>query len=211
VVDAVTGVVLVRVIPFSRYSAGDSLLTLAVTFAWFEIWFYATHRLLHTRRLYFLHAQHHVAHVTDPLTSLSFGLIERSILGLGSLAGGWVFAHCMPFTYAGMGMYFSLNYALNVWGHLNVEMVPTRFREGWLGKVFITTTFHAMHHARYGGHYGLFTVLLDRSLGTAWDDYPAVHARAFNGHGLASLGERVRPSPGTGTLRALRQPVQSTP
>src|SRR5690606_5712092 len=42
-------------------------------------------------------------------------------------------------------------------------------------------TFHAMHHARYTGHYGLFTTVLDRVLGTAWDDTPEVQARAARG------------------------------
>ena len=61
------------------------VLTFAVMFVWFEIWFYVTHRLMHTRALYFIHKQHHVAKVTDPLAALSFSLAERAILITGAL------------------------------------------------------------------------------------------------------------------------------
>jgi sterol desaturase/sphingolipid hydroxylase (fatty acid hydroxylase superfamily) len=55
--------------------------------------------------------------------------------------------------------------------------------------------FHARHHARYQGHYGLFTVVLDRWFGTAFQDYPRVHALAREGQGLVRLGERLSPAP----------------
>src|SRR2546427_5937141 len=50
----------------------------------------------------------------------------------------------------------------------------------------------SMHHARYTGHYGLFTTMLDRALGTYWDDYPEVHARAARGEGLHQRSEERR-------------------
>lgn len=172
-----------------------SLFRAALTFAWmfvtFEVWFYLVHRLLHLRALYFLHAQHHIAHVTDPLTSLSFSIPERVFLiggALGILGLGTFF---LPLTLSGAVLYLLLNYALNVYGHSNTEWMPAWFVRSALGRVFFTTTFHAMHHARYEGHYGLFTVVLDRLLGTAFSDYEAVHALARNGSGLSRLGERV--------------------
>lgn len=36
-----------------------------------------------------------------------------------------------------------------------------------------------------------FTPVLDRMLGTAWDDYPALHARAIREAGPTLMGERA--------------------
>jgi sterol desaturase/sphingolipid hydroxylase (fatty acid hydroxylase superfamily) len=98
----------------------------------------------------------------------------------------------MPVTLAGVMAYILTNYALNVFGHGNTEWLPERFVRSWAGRLFFTPTFHALHHARYQGHYGLFTPMLDRWLGTAFDDYEQVHARAREGAGLERIGERVR-------------------
>src|SRR5690606_3748048 len=158
---------------------------------WFEIWFYATHRAMHHRRLYWLHAQHHVAKVTHPLTSLSFDVLERGVLIIGALGFIAVVSRLVPLSAPGIAAYFLVNYALNVWAHLNVELMPASYGRSRLSRVFISTPFHAMHHARYTGHYGLFTTVLDRVLGTAWDDTPEVQARAARGQGLTTMGERV--------------------
>ncbi|AEI62262.1 sterol desaturase family protein [Corallococcus macrosporus] len=184
-----------RFAPF-RWTA--TLLTFAWMFVMFEAWFYVTHRLMHTRALYWIHAQHHVAQVTNPITSLSFSVAERVVLLGGAFMLVTVAGHFMPITQAGLVLYILTNYSLNVLAHGNTEWVPGRFVSSWAGRLFFTTTFHAMHHARYQGHYGLFTPVLDRWLGTAFADYPQVHARARAGQGLERLGERIRldaPSP----------------
>ena len=189
-----------RMAPFSLQA---SLLTFAWLFVGFEVWFYVSHRLLHTRLLYPLHAQHHVAQVTQPLTSLSFSIAERVIL-LGGNFGLLVLAmEFMPVTLAGVFGYILFNYTFNVVGHGNTEWLPTRFVSSWAGRVFFTPTFHALHHARYQGHYGLYTVLLDRWLGTAFEDYEQVHARARSGEGLTRIGERLPAAPGAVTPPAL--------
>lgn len=185
---------------FAPFSVKATLLTFAWMFVAFEVWFYVTHRLMHTRALYWIHAQHHVAQVTNPLTSLSFSVAERVVLLGGAFMLVTVAGGFMPITQAGLALYILSNYALNVLGHGNTEWVPERVVSSWVGRAFITTTFHAMHHARYQGHYGLFTPVLDRWLGTAFDDYPQVHARARAGQGLERLGERIRPDPLTPTV-----------
>jgi lathosterol oxidase len=203
---AAAGVVLLDalLVGLFRYHAGPRMVPFSVpvallTFAWmfvgFEVWFYVSHRLLHTRALYRFHAQHHVAQVTDPLTSLSFSLVERLVLLVGGLGTVLVAMEVMPVTLAGVMGYILINYFLNVVGHGNTEWLPRRFVSSWAGRLFFTPTFHALHHARYQGHYGLFTVVLDRWLGTAFGDYPRVHARAREGLGLTRIGERLSPSP----------------
>lgn len=181
-----------RMVPFSVPVA---LLSFAWMFVGFEVWFYVTHRLLHTRALYRFHAQHHVAQVTDPLTSLSFSLVERLVLMTGGLGLVLLAMEVMPVTQAGVMAYIVTNYILNVVGHGNTEWLPQRFVSSWAGRLFFTPTFHALHHARYQGHYGLYTVVLDRWFGTAFPDYPRVHAQARAGQGLTRIGERLAPAP----------------
>jgi len=170
------------------------ILAFTWVFVGFELWFYVLHWLMHTKPLYWIHAQHHVAHVTDPLTSLSFSVAERVLLMGGGLAIAGIGAALFPFANAGLLAYLVVNYALVVFQHSNVEWLPTWFVRSWLGKIFFTPTFHALHHARFQGNYGLFMVTLDRLFGTQFHDYEAVHARAWSGAGLARLGERVSPA-----------------
>ena len=181
-----------RMAPFSVRAA---LLTGAWMFVGFEVWFYVSHRLLHTRLLYPLHAQHHVAQVTQPLTSLSFSIAERLLLMGGGFGLLLLAMELMPVTPAGMFGYILFNYTLNVIGHGNTEWLPERFVSSWAGRLLFTPTFHALHHARYQGHYGLYTVLLDRWFGTTFEDYARVHARARSGEGLTRIGERLPPIP----------------
>jgi Delta7-sterol 5-desaturase len=193
-VDAVTLVCVFQsgLAEFSAPTFLNTAVPFVLTFIWLELWFYATHRLLHTKALYFLHAQHHVAKVTHPITSLSFDVIERLILLTGAIGFGLLLSRVMPISLVGFGGYFLVNYALNVIGHMNVEIFPEGFGGSRLGKVLYSVTFHAMHHARYTGHYGLFTTVLDRAFRTTWDDYPQIQVRAARGEGLSTLGERVK-------------------
>ena len=177
----------------SETTLASFALTFAAMFVWFEVWFYVTHRLMHTKPLYFLHAQHHVAKVTHPLTSLSFSIGERAILQLGSIGFAALASRVMPLALPGLIAYFLFNYVANVIGHSNVEWMPARFPATRLGKTLISVSFHAMHHARHRGHYGLFTQLLDRAFGSYFSDYPKVHERAATGRGLSRLSERLAP------------------
>ena len=172
-------------------SLSKDFFSFALLFMWIEFWFYATHRLFHLSPLYFIHRQHHVAKVVHPLSALSFSLAERAFTLLGFQGFAILASHWLPITRTGMIAYLLANYILNVWGHLNVELIPGAFLKKFPGKMFITSSFHAMHHARYKGHYGLFTTVLDRFLGTFWADYPQVHDRARRGEGLLGLGERI--------------------
>ncbi|WP_304504093.1 sterol desaturase family protein [Corallococcus sp. EGB] len=181
---------------YAPFSLATALWSYAWMFVGFEVWFYVTHRLLHLPRLYRFHAQHHVAQVTEPLTALSFSVVERVVLMGGGLSLHFAAMHLFPGTQVGILAYLLTNYVLNAFGHGNTEWLPKRFVTSWVGRVFFTPTFHALHHARYQGHYGLYTVVLDRWFGTAFADYPLVHARARDGEGLTRIGERLAvPSP----------------
>lgn len=190
------------------FRLSTALWSYAWMFVGFEVWFYVTHRLLHLPRFYRFHAQHHVAQVTEPLTALSFSVVERLVLMSGGLGIHFLALQLKPGTQAGILAYMLTNYALNAFGHGNSEWLPKRFVTSWVGRVFFTPTFHALHHARYQGHYGLYTVVLDRWLGTAFDDYPLVHARARDGAGLTRIGERL-PVPPSADVPAVPEARQA--
>jgi sterol desaturase/sphingolipid hydroxylase (fatty acid hydroxylase superfamily) len=167
--------------------------TFAVMFVGLEIWFYVSHRALHTRALFFLHAEHHRAKITHPISALSFHLGERALLMAGATLFAIVASRLVPITFEGLLAYFLFNYVLTVVGHLNVELTDRGFARTALGRVCFTATYHAMHHARGTRHFGLFTRFLDRALGTEWEDYEAVHARAASGDGMQGFAERAWP------------------
>ncbi|GMU00403.1 hypothetical protein KH5H1_45230 [Corallococcus caeni] len=216
---AAVGVVLTDAVLIAtfRYFSGPLVAPFNLTralwsYAWmfvgFEVWFYATHRLLHLPRFYRFHAQHHVAQVTEPLTALSFSVAERLVLMGGGLSLHFAAMHLMPGTQVGILAYMMTNYLLNAFGHGNTEWLPKRFVTSWVGRVFFTPTFHALHHARYQGHYGLYTVVLDRWFGTAFPDYALVHARARAGEGLTRIGERLAVPPPAPSVPAVPQVSQ---
>jgi Delta7-sterol 5-desaturase len=193
---AITSVIYAGWLRHSPSTVANTIVTFLLMFALFEVWFYVTHRAMHTKALFFLHRQHHVAQVTDPLTSLSFSLIERAILLIGALGAAILLSWTIGISVAGMWTYAIANYALNVLGHSNVEVFPAWFTKSRLGRWLVTPTYHALHHARYGGHYGLFTSVLDRAFGSVYPDYEAVQERASAGQGLTRQGERLKPADG---------------
>lgn len=149
--------------------------TFAAMFVWLEIYFYYSHRLLHHPKLFWIHKRHHVRRATNPWTSLSFSVSERFVLLFGAVGIPAVLSHFIPMSIESYFGYFLFNYIFNVYGHLNVETLPTRFVNSRLGRIFFTTTFHALHHSRYRGHYGLFTQVLDGWHGTKFADYEKYH------------------------------------
>ena len=160
------------------------LATFAAFFFWFEVWFYGVHRLLHTRRFYRWHRQHHVAVVCSPLTAFSFSLVERASLAAGALLFVGAAATSGAGSGAGVLAYAAFNMVGNVLGHCNVEPWPrgrlATVVAGWL----VTPTFHALHHARRRSHFGLFTTALDRVFGSVEPDWEAALVATSGGQAL---------------------------
>jgi sterol desaturase/sphingolipid hydroxylase (fatty acid hydroxylase superfamily) len=189
---AVTALVYASLLTPVPATWGNTIVTFMLMFVLFEIWFYVTHRAMHTRALFFIHRQHHVAQVTDPMTSLSFSLLERLVLLTGALGAAIMLSWTIGISVAGLAAYGLANYALNVLGHSNVEVFPGWFARSRLGRWLVTPTYHALHHARYRGHYGLFTSVLDRMFGSVYPDYELLQDRASVGEGLTRQGERLK-------------------
>jgi lathosterol oxidase len=165
-------------IRFAPSTVAATVVTFAVTFVWYEVWFYAIHRLLHETPLYRIHALHHENRVTHPISALSFSLAERVLILAGLIAFSALVSRVLPITLAGLTIYGLLNHVLAVLGHSNVEVYPAGFAERPVGRIWSTVTHHALHHERERGHYGLFTCVLDDLLGTSFADYARAQRRA---------------------------------
>jgi len=175
---------------------GATVAVIAVLYAWFEVWFYVTHRLIHTRPLWFIHKHHHVSSVPHPLTALSFSLSERAIYDLGISLGAAAVSWFRPVPVVSLLAFLTVTYLFNALVHCNFEVVPAWLVRSPAGKILGSVSFHAMHHARGRNHYGFTSSVLDYAFGTVWPDYARVHARAVGGHGLRALSERVEDADG---------------
>jgi Delta7-sterol 5-desaturase len=153
----------------------------------FQIYYYGLHRLLHTRAWLRFHRWHHKSRVTTPLSAQSLSWFET--LGW---AGGYALlpllvSRWLPISLPGWAAYMFVNMLGNITGHANVELmphVPRVARFAWWANPSI---FHALHHARWKGHYGFQSVGMDRLFGSEFPDWPALHAQISERHPLSSL------------------------
>lgn len=194
--DMVTFVIALKIgfLKIDNYaSAQAGLITFLIFFVWLEIFFYYSHRWMHQPRWFWIHRHHHERRATNPWSSLAFSYTERSFLMLSALIIPGIVSQWIPIPTAGISGYFLFNYIFNVYGHLNVEFLPPLYVKT-LGRFTFTTSFHALHHMRSRGHYGLFTRFLDRWHGTEFADYEEVHARAYRGAPKISTAKVISPS-----------------
>jgi Delta7-sterol 5-desaturase len=189
--DGVMIATLAHFVPPTPASQGI-FISFIVSAVWFEIWFYVSHRVLHSKALYFIHRQHHVAVVTNPLTAMSFSLVERMILLVGGFGGILMVGLVYPLATFGVALYLFANYMLNLFAHTNIEIVPPVLVRSKLTNWLNAPTYHALHHARYDGHYGLYTPFLDWMFNSRFEDYEAIHKMAYEGQGLTHRAQRIK-------------------
>lgn len=182
----------VGVIEYAEHTMAGTLITFVVLFVWNETWFYAFHRAVHHPKLMKLHVDHHRSRVTTPLTVSAFSFIEQFSHILLAVSVPAILSRYIPITLVGVAAYSLPMIIVNVLGHMNVEVYPPWFSSSKFGKYLGTPTYHALHHGRVKGHYGLMTTIPDRMFGSYFEDYPVVQSRAANGNGLTSLSERVK-------------------
>jgi len=164
--------------------------TFAVTFVWTEAYHYAQHRAMHLRALHFMHREHHLSRITNPWSAISFSFHEEFFFALGIVGFLALASRLEPVSFYGIVAWYLLYHVTNTLGHANVEVNAPGYDRTLFGKIFLSSTSHAMHHARYVGNYGLLTVFMDRWFGTEWSDTGDVQTRAANGRPLTSANER---------------------
>jgi Delta7-sterol 5-desaturase len=176
--------------------AGDeSALRFAATFGallvGFQAYYYGLHRALHHRRLVRFHRHHHESRVTTPLSGQSMSAVEAVGWMIGYAGLPVALSFVAPISLNGWLAYLAFNVVGNIVGHANAEVIaPTSWiKTRALGAAVFT--YHALHHARWTGHYGFESSWCDRLFGSEWSDWPALHARVWSGAPLRSLKERA--------------------
>lgn len=164
--------------------------TFLITFFWTEIWHYFSHLAMHLKPLHFIHLEHHKSMVTNPWSSVSFSFLEKLIFSLGILGFMAFISNFLSISVWGIGSYYMLYFYTNTLGHANFEFRKPKYYESFMGKIFNTPSYHAMHHARYIKNYGLLTPFLDKLFNTIWEDYSEVQTRASESNPLISLREK---------------------
>lgn len=173
-------------------AARFGLTFLALLFG-FQIFYYALHRALHLHALVRFHRHHHESRVTSPLSGQSTSLVEAVGWMLGYAGLPIALSFIAPISLNAWLAYLAFNVVGNIVGHANVEVVAPS-RTLWQRSLFAAVfTYHALHHARWTGHYGFESTWADRLFGTEWRDWPSLHARVWSGQALASLKERGDP------------------
>jgi sterol desaturase/sphingolipid hydroxylase (fatty acid hydroxylase superfamily) len=176
---------------FQARSLFSFLATLALAFVWAEIWHYVSHRAMHLKSLHWIHAEHHKSHVNSPLTAISFSFSEKLIFDAGYLGLLALVDLAVALNFYGIAAWYIGYLVINSFSHANFEFRPADYNR-FLGKVITSTTYHSLHHSRYTGNYGLGTRVLDRMLGTEWEDYERLYTRVTaDERPLTKLRERV--------------------
>lgn len=157
-------------------------MSFAFCYFFFEIWFYASHRLIHTRKLAKIHKTHHVSVITTPLSALTLSIGEKTLNDFGLLIIPCALTNVFPFVFEGILAYHLYNFYINVLGHSNLELLPKGFARSIWGKIFVTSTYHSLHHLKGRCNYGLFLTFMDRIFDT-YDPSYIEHYATVTEHG----------------------------
>lgn len=157
---AMTGWMRVGVAPIAPLRV---LAELALVVIGFEAYFYAVHRLLHTRALFrWVHSVHHRSKTPTVLSALSLHPVEAALIA-GFLPAAMAVVELHLASVAIVSVYLSASIAL---AHCGYEIFPRDLASvpvlGW----YVTPLVHDAHHARVDANYGATLNLFDRLLGT---------------------------------------------
>ena len=144
------------------------LLSLPVAIVLHDLYFYWTHRLLHTRWLFrHVHGVHHRSRHPAPWAALSFHPVEALIQG----APLSLILLVVPLDDYVVFAFLLHQMLRNAYGHGGVELFPRGFAHHWFWGRFVTSTHHHLHHETAQGNYGLWFTWWDRWCGTERAEY----------------------------------------
>ncbi len=172
-----------------RFDAEGLLaIALSATLPWlaFQIFYYFFHRALHSRALFFMHRWHHESLVTSPMTGLSMSPWEAAGWLIGLLVPPILMSSLGVLHFWGYAFFLAYFWIGNIAGHANADFFPPRISRA-AAMFVVPITYHALHHARFDGHYSFAAAYMDRIFGTEFSDWKPLHDRVYDGTSLTSL------------------------
>lgn len=164
--------------------------TFVALYVGFQVLYYGLHRALHQRALVRFHRWHHRSRVTTPFSGQSMSVVEALGWAGCYLIPAVLYGAFFPLSAEGMCAYLVFNVFGNVFGHANFDPASAASRTRLVSLVSPPFLYHALHHARWTGHYGFASAGLDSLLGTEFPDWRSLHARIAAGRPLDSLKAR---------------------
>jgi lathosterol oxidase len=113
----------------------------------YDVWFYVTHRLLHTKQLWWIHRKHHEKRVPTYADVFYGHWLETAIQDIGAIFP-W------PFVSTTLGTVLLANALVGLRGLLRHDARSNR----WIGN------HHMLHHESFTVNYGEYWI--DRLFGT---------------------------------------------
>jgi lathosterol oxidase len=142
-----------------------------------DTYFYWTHRLMHSPKIFKLfHLVHHRSTNPSPWAAYAFHPLEAVVESLIFV----IFLFTIPVHPLHLTIFFLFSIAYNVYGHLGFELYPKKFNQHWLGKWLNTSVAHNQHHHYFKGNYSLYFTIWDRAMGTLRTDYDSAYEKLSN-------------------------------
>jgi len=129
---------------------------------YYNIYGYATHRLLHTKLFRRIHMVHHSSVRVTPWSGYNVHFVEAFIMAI-------TLPVFMLFVPVGLGMAFvfhALGMMFTTCIHCNYDLLPGLPKRHWMRMLFNDPAFHRMHHTKGNVNYGFTTGIMDRIFGT---------------------------------------------
>ncbi|MCB0385852.1 MAG: sterol desaturase family protein, partial [Bdellovibrionales bacterium] len=148
-----------------------SLLKSLLIFVVYDLYFYLTHRLLHTPFLdRAIHRIHHRYENPDALSSFAFHPME----GVIQIAVFIPLAMLFQPSVIVVQLLISLLLFLSVYGHCGYEL---RARKIPALDIFTTSIFHNLHHTERAKNFGIFLVFWDKLFRTISPSYSQLRSK----------------------------------
>jgi len=142
--------------------------TFILMFFLHDLYFYGIHRFMHLPKFYRkFHRVHHQSTNPSPWTAYAFHPLEAILEGLILT----LITFTIPSHRVVVILFFIFQIIYNVYGHLGFELYPKGFQKTWIGRWVNTSVAHNLHHHKFTGNYGLYTLIWDRVFGTLREEY----------------------------------------
>jgi sterol desaturase/sphingolipid hydroxylase (fatty acid hydroxylase superfamily) len=130
-----------------------------------DIYFYASHRFLHSRFMFkHVHVEHHKSHTSNAWAAFSFHPVE----GVIQIAIVPLLAFVLPMNEYVLMVFAFFMLFITTYGHAGYELRANK----WKGfNIFNTSLHHYQHHKYVACNYGIYLNVWDRLFSSNYPEY----------------------------------------